>query len=182
MKTILKKVPDEHVYYDLGEVVELDLENIIIYGNRQFRGDGDKELLNVVKGDYYDDEVGYDYEVLDQLKKLTNKEWHVTTIKGYSQGDWQEVYYTDKISDDQLQELEDFYFGKVDEFRVCELEDDKVVTDVEDLECDYIVYVPHDVVWKGKKSICEYLGLTESTTTILETDGYVKVYKYKEIE
>ena len=41
--------------------------------------------------------------------------------------------------------------------------------------------VPDDTVWKGKKSICDYLGLNVDSTTIYKDDGYKKVYKYKEI-
>ena len=41
--------------------------------------------------------------------------------------------------------------------------------------------LPDDIVWKGKKSICDYLGLSVDNTTIYEDDGYEKVYKYKEI-
>ena len=41
--------------------------------------------------------------------------------------------------------------------------------------------VPDDIVWKGKKSICDYLGLNVDSTTIYKDDGYKKVYKYKEI-
>ena len=41
--------------------------------------------------------------------------------------------------------------------------------------------VPDDIVWKGKKSICDYLGLSVDSTTIYVDDGYKKVYKYKEI-
>ena len=40
--------------------------------------------------------------------------------------------------------------------------------------------VPDDIVWKGKKSICDYLELSVDNTKIYEDDGYKKVYKYKE--
>lgn len=40
--------------------------------------------------------------------------------------------------------------------------------------------VPDDIVWEGKKSICDYLGLSVDNTKIYEDDGYKKVYKYKE--
>jgi hypothetical protein len=61
--------------------------------------------------------------------------------------------------------------GKVTEFTVDEGDGDT-----------YHDFVPDDIVWKGKKSICEYLGLNVETTTIYEDDGYEKVYKYKEIK
>ena len=62
--------------------------------------------------------------------------------------------------------------GKVSEFEVKEEGDD---------DSTYQSFVPDDVVWKGKKSICDYLGLSVDNTKIYEDDGYEKVYKYKEI-
>ena len=171
-RTILRKTPDEDVYVRFEDEVELDLDNIVIYGNRDFMDFGDPELLSIVSGDYYDDEVGYDYETLNQLKKTTGKDWKVRTMRGYSQGDWQEIYYTEEISEGYLEEIENFYMGKVDEFKVYEDEDE---------DDYYVVYVPHDVVWKGKNSICRYLDLQPETTSIYTDDGYEKIIKYKEI-
>ena len=61
--------------------------------------------------------------------------------------------------------------GKVSEFEVEEDGDD---------DSTYHEFVPDDVVWEGKKSICDYLGLSVDSTKIYEDDGYKKVYKYKE--
>jgi hypothetical protein len=63
--------------------------------------------------------------------------------------------------------------GKVSEFTVVEEDDEDSV---------YHVYVPDSIVWKGKKSICDYLGLDINTTTVYEDDGYERVIKYKEIK
>jgi hypothetical protein len=62
--------------------------------------------------------------------------------------------------------------GKVSEFTVVEEDDEDFI---------YHVYVPDSIVWKGKKSICDYLGLDSNTTTVYEDDGYERVIKYKEI-
>ena len=148
-KTILKKVADENTYIDF-DLVELDLENIIICGNSRFIEYGNKTLLDIVKGNYYDDETGYDYETFEQLKKITGKEWKITTIKDYSQSDWQKVYYTNKVSQNKLDEIENFYMGKVSEFEAYEEDDEESVC---------CVYVPDEIVKKGKKAICEHLGL-----------------------
>jgi hypothetical protein len=167
---ILRKVPDEDVYYDFEDYVELDEERFIICGNDDFRSIGDEKLISIVEGTYYDDEVGYDYETLEQLKKVTGKDWEETTLRGYSQSDWQTLYYVDEeVDKEEIETIEDFYMGKVSEF---EVEEDGDI---------YHEFVPDDVVWKGKKSICDYLGLEVETTTIYEDDGYEKVYKYKEI-
>ena len=157
-KTILRKVADENTYIDFDEV-GVDLNNVIICGNIRFREYGKETLLDIVKGDYYDDETGYDYESFEQLEKITGKKWEKTTIRGYSQSDWQEVYYTSIISQEEINEIENFYMGKVSEFEAYEEDDEESV---------YCVYVPDEIVWKGKKAICEYLGLLVDETIIYE--------------
>ena len=170
MKTTLRKTPDEYVYYDFEDYVSIE-ENVVICGNSRMTSFGDSELISIIEGDYYDDETGYDYETLEQLKKVTGKDWEETTIRGYSQSDWNTVYYVkDEVSDSYLEEIENFYFGKVDEF---------VVTEDDNEDEHYLVLIPHDVVWEGKESICKYLDLSVETTVIYEDDGYEKVYKYK---
>ena len=174
MKTILRKVPVEDMYYRFEDEVEIDTEKTIIYGNHNFREFGDSVLLSIVSGDYYDDDTGYEYDIFEELEKYTGKKWKQTTIKGYSQGDWQDVYYVeDEVSKEYIEEIENFYMNKISEFRV--IEDD-------DPDFYYIVYVPDDVVWKGKEAICMYLDLQPETTIILKDDGYEKVYKYTEID
>ena len=172
-KTILRKVPDEDVYYNFEDFIELDKKRFIICGNDDFRSLGDKKLISIVEGTYYDDEVGYDYETLEELKKVTGKVWEETTIRGYSQSDYQTLYYVDKeVDKEEIEMIENFYMGKVSEFEVKEDGDN---------DSTYHEFVPDDVVWEGKKSICDYLGLNVDSTTIYKDDGYKKVYKYKEI-
>ena len=169
-QTILRKVPDEDVYYNFEDFIELDKKRFIICGNDDFRSLGDKKLISIVEGTYYDDEVGYDYETLEELKKVTGKVWEETTIRGYSQSDYQTLYYVDEeVDKEEIEMIENFYMGKVSEFEVEEDGD------------TYHEFVPDDVVWKGKKFICDYLGLNVDSTTIYKDDGYKKVYKYKEI-
>lgn len=170
-KIVLRKVPDEDVYYNFEDEIELDKTKYIICGNSHFRNIGDEKLISIVEGTYYDDEVGYDYETLEELKKVTGKVWEETTLRGYSQGDWNILYYiVDDSTIEELETIENFYMGKITEFRVDEGDG-----------CEYRTFVPDDIVWKGKKSICEYLGLEVEDTTIYEDDGYEKVYRYKEI-
>lgn len=169
---ILRKVPDENVYYDFEDLMELDKTKYIICGNSDFQSMGDTKLISIVDGTYYDDEVGYDYETLEQLKKVTGKDWTETTLRGYSQSDWQTLYYVDEeVDKEEIEMIEDFYMGKVTEFVVDEGD-----------ECVYHNFVPDTIVWDGKKSICEYLGFEVDNTTVYIDDGYEKVYKYKEIK
>jgi hypothetical protein len=91
-------------------------------------------------------------------------------MRGYCQGDWNTLYYVvGEVDEDEIELIENFYMGKVTEF---EIEEDGDT---------YHDYVPDDIVWEGKKSICDYFGIKEEETTIYEDDGYEKVYKYKEI-
>ena len=169
-QTILRKVPDEDVYYNFEDYIEVDKKRFIICGNDDFKSIGDKKLISIVEGTYYDDEVGYDYETLEELKKVTGKVWEETTLRGYSQSDYQTLYYVDEeVDKEEIEMIENFYMCKVSEFEVEEDGD------------TYHEFVPDDVVWEGKKSICDYLGLSVDSTTIYEDDGYEKVYKYKEI-
>lgn len=173
---ILNQVKPEHVYFDFEDETQIlddvEKQNIVITGNRDFTNYGDADLLAVIKGDYYDgdltlvenpdgtcyeDTIGYDYDIYEELKKLTNKEWEQTTIKGYSQGDWQDVYYVkDEIDQTRIKEIEDFYMGKVSEFRD------------EDNVC---YFVPDDITWDGKDAICNYLGLDPNDTIIFNDEG-----------
>ncbi len=159
-KTKLVKVDDAAVYYDVDDELnfEQDQDFIILAGNRSFNSRGRDDLVKVVSGDYYDDDFGYDYETFEELKKLTGWDWDVTTIRGYSQGDWQNLYYVeDKVSSQRIKEIEDFCMGKVSEFKVFENPDD---------DDFYTVYVPDDIVWKGAGAVCDYLGFDPNTTEI----------------
>lgn len=171
--TILKKVPDEDINYYFEDYIELDETRFIICGNDHFREMGDKKLLSIVEGDYYDEDTEYDYETLEELKKVTGKVWEETTLRGYSQGDWQTLYYViDEVTKEEIETIENFYMGKVTEF---------VIDESGDGEDVYHDFIPDDVVWGGKKSICDYFGFKVEDTTVYEDDGYMKVYKYKEI-
>jgi hypothetical protein len=146
-KVVLRKVPDEDVYYNFEDEIELDKTKYIICGNSHFRNIGDEKLISIIEGTYYDDEVGYDYETLEELKKVTGKVWEETTLRGYSQSDWNTLYYVvDDSTIEEIETIENYYMGKVSEFVVEEDGD------------DYRVLIPDDTVWKGKKSICECLG------------------------
>ena len=165
---ILKKIPDENVYYDFEACIDLDETKFIICGNSRFTKMGDSKLISIIEGNYYDEDTEYDYETLEELKKVTGKVWEETTLRGYSQSDWQTLYYVvGEATDDEIEEIENFYMGKVTDFKV------------EEEDCHE--FVPDSIVWEGKKAICDYFGIKEEETTIYEDDGYEKVYKYKEI-
>ena len=168
----LKQVDPENVWYDFEDEVDFSQyeDKMVIAGNRDFREFGDSDLIKIVKGDYYDydetlienedgscyeDDIGYDYETAEELAKVSGKKnWVEGTFRGYSQSDWQTIWYVeDEVSQDELKYMENFYMGMISEF--CD-EDD----------CGY--YVPNNIVWKGKKAICDYLGLKVDETEIYD--------------
>ena len=184
MKTIIRRVPDEDVYYDWNDWVDLteESEDIVILGDHHYVLFGDSKAVDIVKGDHYDDEIdpetsealGYDYETIDELDKVMGGDWEYTEFKGYSQGDWVRVWYNkEKVTEGLLEELDNFIMGKVDEYTVQESEDEDDV---------YHVFIPHDICWKGKEAICEHIGIKPEEATVLEDNGYTKVYNYVEVQ
>ena len=168
----LKQTSPENVWYDFEDEVDFSQyeDKMVIAGNRSFKEFGDSDLIKIVKGDHYDDDetlieneddscyedvIGYDYETSEELAKVSGKKnWVKDSFRGYSQSDWQTVWYVkDEVSQNELKYMEAFYMGMVSEF--CD----------ED-SCGY--YVPDDVVWKGKKAICDYLGLKVDDTEIYD--------------
>ena len=41
--------------------------------------------------------------------------------------------------------------------------------------------VPNDIVWEGRKSICDYLGLNVDSTTIYKDDSIKRFINIKKI-
>ena len=168
----LKQVDPEDVWYDFEDEVDFSQyeDKMVIAGNRDFKEFGDSDLIKIVKGDYYDDDetivenedgscyedaIGYDYETAEELAKVSGKKnWVESSFRGYSQSDWQKIWYVeDEISQDELEYMEAFYMGMISEF-----------CDEDNCGC----YVPDNVVWKGKKAICDYLGLKVDETEIYD--------------
>lgn len=167
----LKLIPIEETYYEsIGEVMDLEFRsNIIVCGNSQMSEYGYQVHRDIVKHKFYDDELAYDYDVLEELEKLTGKKWVRHTMRGYNQGDWQDIYYVeDKVSKGQIEDIEMYYMNKYREVFN---------------EADGDTYhVPDDVVWKGKDAICNYLGFDPKETKVLQDCGYYKVFRYEEMQ
>ena len=168
----LRQVNPENVWYDFEDEVDFSQyeDKVVIAGNRDFKEFGDDDLIKIIKNDYYDndetlienedgscyeDEIGYNYDTAEELAKVSGKKnWVEGSFRGYSQSDWQKVWYVkDEVSQDELDYMEAFYMGKVSEFS-------------DEDECYYSV--PDDVVWKGKKAICDYLGFKVDETEIYD--------------
>lgn len=161
-ENILTQVAKEDMFdYDFREAIGDGFDNdIAITGNRDYIEYGNETAIEIIKRDYYDDDenengeaIGYDYEVEAELEKVTGKKWHQTCMRGYSQSDWQYLYYTDEVSDKMVEFIEDAYMGKLTEYH----------NETEDC---WGYYVPDDIAWKGKEAVCEYLGYDPATTLV----------------
>ena len=118
-KTILKRIPEGGCYYDFEEETcfkDSFYDRVVISGNRNFISFGKKELIDIINYEYYDEELEYNYDNIEELNKVTGKKWIPYEFTGYSQGDWQRVFYVlDEVSKEELDFLENFYFGKMDD-------------------------------------------------------------------
>lgn len=155
----------EEAYYNFDDEVAFEnLENdVVIDGNNHFEEKGDSTLLDIVRGDYYDDsvdddgdEIVYDYDTLPELEKYTGKTWTEGVIKGYDQGDWQNIYYSEDVAPETVKLIQDFYFG--------------MITCFKDIDEGIEYFVPDRIAWKGKNAICDYLGLNPDETEIVEDE------------
>lgn len=163
----LYKMDVENVCPDFENEIYLDETKMLIYGNDRMNEYGDSTLLSILKGDYYDDELGYDYDALEMLNKRTGYEWDYIEIHGCCQGQWSRLYYADEMpSDELIAEIEAFYFNMVDGFK-------------DEDGCVY--YVPLEYCWKGKSGICDYLGFDIDDTLIFDPIKRI-MYEYVEME
>ena len=98
----------------------------------------------------------YKQQISDIIKNLNQRkdkpgQWLQWMNLGYNE---ETVWYVkDEVSQDELEYMEAFYMGKVSEF-------------IDEDMCSY--YMPDDVVWKGKKAICDYLGFKVDETEIYD--------------
>ena len=165
------------MYYGDDYIFDKDSEGIVIYGNRRFKSFGDDTLLEIVKGNYegdenWNEEEGYyeNYDVIEMLKKVTGKDYKRRAIYGYSQGDWQNIYFPSENSD-LIKDIETYYFGKYDEWYS---------------EDEGSLAIPHDITWKGNEAIKKYisdeLGVPVDKIKLRKFKGYRQVADYDEDE
>ena len=169
-KIVFTQNTDDYYDYFVEDDINDIVENIgaVIDGGRNFKDFGDETLLKVVKGNYYDEDEGYDYDTLEELKKVSGGvDFSDYNIQGYSQGDWARVYAPEKTRDDDIQEIEDLFFGKYE---------------VYDNDEYGFIRVPHDITWKGtqdiKKYIANIIGVNAEDILIKKFKGWKKTPEY----
>lgn len=173
-KVIFKQLPDDQQgRIDFSNEIQetCEITGAVITGNSHLLSYGDQDYIDIINGDYEDEDVGYDYEPLEELKKITGVEYQKTQITGYSQSDWNNLYYQKGTNEDVLNWLETFYMGKYDEFINDESE---------------ILAIPHDIVWKGSKAIKEYIskefGYDVDKLVVKKFKDYTKIANYDDFD
>lgn len=104
------------------------------------------------------------------LELITDMEWREETIRGCAQREWQTIYVSEQISDEDIEYIEMCYFNTGSEYLV-----------YKDNEEEYLcnVYVKgYDV----RKEIAQELGCAEKEVKVFNVTGYTRIPKYEEVE
>lgn len=116
---VFNQIPDEEIYDQADYVFSDDglygkdyTDGLIIGGNRDYSSiiyskEHKDEIKDLLYSGYSSDEI------VQELNKITGKTYVADQISGYSQSDWNNIYYpTGEFSNDSIREIEDAYFGK----------------------------------------------------------------------
>ena len=107
------------------------------------------------------------------LQLMTGKKWRSFTIRGYCQGDWQEGYASEEVSNKDIKYIEMCYFNTGSEYIV--YEDRHDFTHNENgcsFYCDS---------YNSKSYLADLLGCEEKEISMYDWDGYTKTPKYKHV-
>lgn len=107
------------------------------------------------------------------LELMTGKKWHSFVMRGYSQGDYQYGYASEKITDKDINYIEMCYFNTGSEYIVYESEED---FQNEDNGCSYYCDSFH-----SKAYLAEMLGCEEEEIEMYNYTGYIKVPQYEKV-
>lgn len=116
---VFDQIPDEDIYDQANYVFSDDglygkdyTDGLIIGGNRDYSSiiyskEHKDEIKDLLYSGYSSDEI------VQELNKITGKTYVADQISGYSQSDWNNIYYpTGEFSNDYIRGIEDAYFGK----------------------------------------------------------------------
>jgi len=170
-KVVFEQTPPEEVYLDYFNFdEELSFVGGCICGNRDYKSFGNDDLISIATHNYEDEELGYDYDPLEMLKKKMGKEYVCKELCGYSQSDYNYIYLPkENATEEYIDYIESFYFGKIDEFYN---------------EDWFAIPILHSVTWKGvdkvKEAISIETGLSVDEIAIKIFKGYKQIAQYEE--
>ena len=148
--------------------------------SRQLNRSERKKIIELL--DYYDenyvDEESFRCEFLEAV---TGKEWESGTIRGYSQGEWQNIYYVkDSFSKNTIDTIEAYYFNTGSEWMVSMPETEiKDVSEIENLDCKFTIYCTNWLDDDIRQRIADECNVNSADVVLLAIDGYVQTPKYE---
>ena len=160
-KRVFEQMSDEGIdtsfYF---EFFEENFPGAFIWGNRDFCDFGIDEIIKNIIDDSCNDE-----EILQNLKKETGKDYKQRTLRGYCQSDWQNLFFVEgTLTEKQIDYIEAYYFGMVQEY----------FDTVE--ECCFIVCDFEDT----KTALAEQTGEDKNNIIIKKITGYIKTPVFEE--
>lgn len=124
----------------------------------------------------------FDALTVELLSICEKRTWTTATIQGYSQGDWQTIFYpVDSYSDEFVNYIESIYFNTGDEFKIIDdpdaadvdITDETTPDDFDGFDC-YYNYYRSGLTWDDDLLAEEIKKETGADEVILFTiDGYM---------
>lgn len=168
MKIIAKQVPSEYQESPLSYAGDLGIvwPGVIFHGNRHFNSHTTPEFDAIYER--FDGEK----KILRALHLVTGKRWEKKTLRGYCQGDWQDIYYpaADYTAED-LKLLEIEYFNMGSEW----------IIETEEEPEGFSMYCYGDSPEAIRAEIAALEGVKPEEVKIFEFDGWTRTAKYKEV-
>lgn len=131
-----------------------------IWGNRDFCDFGIDDTIKEALNNSFNTE-----ELIENLKKETGKDYEKRTLRGYCQRDWQNLFFVKgTLTEKQIEYIEAYYFGMVQEY-----------FDTTE-KCCYIVCDFEDT----KTALAEQTGEDKNNIIIKKITGYTKHPVYEE--
>ena len=138
------------------------------------------------KLDYGIGNAGADEVVCEALRLITGRPHERSTLRGCSQGDWQNVYYPAEYNKGAfLSNLEADYFNTGTEVVICEYYQDDALNEnglrPPERICDEETYSMYCYGWNDaliKQEIAESTGRDVSDVIFYKHDGYTKTARY----
>lgn len=120
--------------------------------------------------DYWQDS---EEDYLQSLELITGKKWRQVCIKGCCQRDWQYLYVSEEITQEDIDYIEMCYFNNGSEWRIFESKKDMKNGDY---TCS--VYVDS---FNVKQNLAKRIGCKEEQLIVYEFDSWERTANYKQI-
>lgn len=121
------------------------------------------------------------------MEALTGKKWFSGSIRGCSQGDYMRVVYSEEVTDDYMEYVENVYWNTGTEWMLVELDEkieaedeEELLAEIERLYQDGDGYCEYVVDWDAKRGLAKSHGIKEEDVTLFEcSGGYTYTTSYR---